>query len=268
MCAFARAGAQCSKALFQLEAPGLNGEVLPFKPAVFQTWVMFFGMLFALPLYVLLEAIRKHKAKTDPALAAQMAREPKVTLKMLLVLGVPALFDLSSVLLMVAGLMHIDASMWMLLRGGGIVFVALMKQFALGDRLSTNMWWGVSIIALAVALVGASSMLNGHAAPVGGKAVGPTTSDLTVGIGLTIAGTFMQSLQYVYEEKVMTGATAAPPWLLIGMEGFFGTVICTVIIYPLAAIIPGHDHGCVEYLPNTLAQVGSPELRAIGVGAA
>ena len=37
---------------------------------------------------------------------------------------------------MVAGLMHISASIWMLLRGGGIVFVALMKQFALGDRLT------------------------------------------------------------------------------------------------------------------------------------
>ena len=217
---------------------------------------MFFGMLFALPLYVILEFIRTYQAKSDPALKAQMDREPKVTFKMLMVLGVPAIFDLSSVLLMVAGLMHIDASMWMLLRGGGIVFVALMKQFALGDRLSANMWWGVLIIALAVALVGCSSMLNGHPKPEDGKsAVGPSASDLLVGISLTIAGTFMQSLQYVYEEKVMTGSTAAPPWLLIGMEGFFGTLICTVVVYPLAGIIPGNDHGCIEYLPNTIAQV-------------
>ena len=41
---------------------------------------------------------------------------------------------------MVAGLMHISASIWMLLRGGGIVFVALMKQFALGDRLTPATW--------------------------------------------------------------------------------------------------------------------------------
>jgi len=157
----ARAHAQCSKALFELEAEGLNGEMLPFKPAVFQTWVMFFGMLFALPMYLIMEAIRRHKAKTDAELKAQMNREPKVTVGMLLKLGVPAIFDLCSVLLMVAGLMHISASMWMLLRGGGIVFVAMMKQFALGDRLSKNMWWGVSIISMAVALVGLSSTLNG-----------------------------------------------------------------------------------------------------------
>ena len=36
------------------------------------------------------------------------------------------------------------------------------------------------------------------------------------------SGTFCQSLQYVYEEKVMAGDVQAPPWLLIGMEGFFG----------------------------------------------
>ena len=85
---------------------------------------------------------------------------------------------------MVAGLMHISASIWMLLRGGGIVFVALMKQFALGDRLTPcgsqtlpghfrdtlpghflgdrltpAMWWGVGFIALAVTMVGLSPML-------------------------------------------------------------------------------------------------------------
>mmetsp|Transcript_28878 Transcript_28878/g.88572 ORF Transcript_28878/g.88572 Transcript_28878/m.88572 type:complete len:104 (-) Transcript_28878:192-503(-) len=62
----------------------------------------------------------------------------------------------------------------------------------------------------------------------------------------------MQSLQYVYEEKVMTGSTATPPWLLIGMEGFFGILTCTV--YPLAGIIASNGHGFIEYMPNMIAQ--------------
>ena len=41
---------------------------------------------------------------------------------------------------------------------------------------------------------------------------------------MTLAGTFVQSVQYTYEEKVMSGDISAPPWLLIGMEGFCGTV--------------------------------------------
>lgn len=50
---------------------------------------------------------------------------------------------------MVTGLMYINASVWMLLRGGGIVFVAFMKQFILGNALSPSMWAGVAIITLA-----------------------------------------------------------------------------------------------------------------------
>jgi len=38
----------------------------------------------------------------------------------LLMLGVPSIFDLASVVLLVSGLMHVPASMWMLLRGGCI----------------------------------------------------------------------------------------------------------------------------------------------------
>ena len=31
----------------------------------------------------------------------------------------------------------------------------------------------------------------------------------------------------------------APPWLLIGMEGFFGTLLSVLVVYPLAIYLPG-----------------------------
>lgn len=190
-------------------------------------------------------------------MAAALAKEPRVTFKMLMNLGVPAVFDLLSVLLMMAGLMHINASMWMLLRGGGIVFVALMKQFALGDTLTLQMWLGVATMTFAVVLVGMSSMLN---EPEGDAAADDTAAssgggDAMIGVALTIAGTFMQSLQYVYEEKVMSGDTPARPWLLVGMEGLFGSILCVFVVYPLASIVPGGDHGVFEDFENTLAQL-------------
>ena len=75
-----------------------------------------------------------------------------------------------------------------------IVFVALMKHYALDDKLTPAMWAGVGIIGVAVLLVGLSSLVDTDAAE--------GSSDVALGVGLTIAGTFMQSLQYVYEEKV------------------------------------------------------------------
>ena len=97
---------------------------------------MFFGMLFALPVWAISEALERRAAQGDAAREAKIAAKAEITLPFLLTLGVPAVFDLSSVLLLMGGLSHISASVWMLLRGGCIVFVALMKQYVLGDRLT------------------------------------------------------------------------------------------------------------------------------------
>ena len=43
----------------------------------------------------------------------------------------------------------------------------------------------------------------------------------------------------------------APPLLLIGMEGFWGTFFCLVVIYPLVYFLPGDDHGSYEDPFNT-----------------
>ena len=71
------------------------------------------------------------------------------------------------------------------------------------------------------------------------------------GVGITMTGTLVQSCQYVYEEKVMSGDIQAPPWLLIGMEGVTGTLITIFILYPLAYWAPGDDHGSFENVFNT-----------------
>jgi hypothetical protein len=54
-------------------------------------------------------------------------------------------------------------------------------------------------------------------------------------------------LQFVFEEKVMTAdAFQVPPLLLFGMEGFWGTLICSVVLTPIAMWIPGPDNGSFE----------------------
>ena len=171
------------------------------------------------------------------------AEQEKVTSKTCMMLAVPSFFDLLATVLMVFGLLHVNASIWMLLRGGGIVFVALMKQYVLGDRLKPSMWLGVGIIALAIAMVGYSSQLAHPKEDGGGNKAADraAASDALVGVLMTLAGTFVQSVQYTYEEKVMSGDISAPPWLLIGMEGFCGTLLCTFLLYPLAYIAPGPD---------------------------
>merc|ERR550537_940712 len=132
-----------------------------------------------------------------------------------------------------------------------------MKQYVLKDALKPHMWAGVGVITLAVCLVGLSPVLNEDSPPSkeGEEAEGGGDGQLGLGLALTIGGTFMQSLQYVYEEKMMSGETKAPPWLLIGMEGFFGTLLSAFVVYPLADFLPGPDHGSIESLDNTLTML-------------
>lgn len=115
---------------------------------------------------------------------------------------------------------------------------------------------------------------------------------------LILCGAFVQSLQYAFEERMMTGEVSAPPLLVIGMEvgraaaprhaarvrrlcrspaasaltpgrprdlcpaappaqGLWGMLLCTCVLYPLAWVLPGSEHGHVEDPFNTYAMIAN-----------
>lgn len=49
----------------------------------------------------------------------------------------------------------------------------------------------------------------------------------------------------VFEEKVMN-VNNAPPLVVIGCEGLWGTILTLVLVYPLAYYLPGQDNGHFE----------------------
>ena len=49
----------------------------------------------------------------------------------------------------------------------------------------------------------------------------------------------------VFEEKVM-GEDNAPPLVVIGCEGLWGTFLSLLVVYPIAYIMPGSDNGSFE----------------------
>ena len=81
--------------------------------------------------------------------------------------------------------------------------------------------------------------------------------DPLLGIFYILCGAVVQSLQYVFEERAMSDAVNVSPLVLTGMEGFWGTVICLFILYPLAYYLPGSDHGCIENPFNTWALISN-----------
>jgi len=157
------------------------------------------------------------------------------------------------------GLLHVEVSIYQMLRGSAIIFVAFLKHFALRDKLRDFMWVGVFWNVVSIILVGCTAMFSAtddDSAEGNGKRP-------AYGVALILAGAFVQSLQYAFEEKVMSMEVSAPPLLLIGMEGFWGTVVCLFVLYPICYALPGADAGGVMENPyDTFAMMqNSPELR-------
>jgi len=263
----------CSKTMMSLHGEGLSGEIEPFSKPIFQTLGMFVGMVFGLVMHAVVLYFKipfpgydiYHFAGEDDAEATLeqgiVANEQSALLKkeessgeplkipnwMYFFLIIPSIFDLGATALCMMGLRYLDVSIYQMLRGSGIIFVALMKQHVLRDRLYNFQWVGVVWNVVSVVLVGATALLNSadesHADMKPGQAL--------MGVLLIMTGACVQALQFVFEEKVMTMDIPSPPLLLIGMEGLWGTVLCLIVVYPLAYYLPGDDHGSYEDPFNT-----------------
>ncbi len=263
---FGTACSLTSKVLMSMESKGLTGETELFTNPLFQTCTMFIGMLASLPVHY---AVLKFKipfygyAHYDEtrgkyiAINGEDTDKPKeISWSIYMWLLVPALFDLVATALCMFGLRYVDVSIYQMLRGGSIVFVALLKQFYLLDKLKKFMWVGVWWNFVAICLVGYVANLNSTLAK-SSEDIDPLkdNSDMNhplIGVALILTGAVVQSLQYAWEEKVMSLDIGAPPLLLIGMEGFWGTLFCIFVLYPLAYYLPGSDHGSIENPFNTI----------------
>lgn len=94
-------------------------------------------------------------------------------------------------------------------------------------------WVGVFWNVISVLIVGSTALLASSAGKGGGSTENVTASQTLMGVCLMMAGAFVQAVQFVFEEHVMKMDVPAPPLLLIGMEGFWGTVLSVCVMYPI-----------------------------------
>lgn len=253
-----------------------------FQKPLFQTFGMFVGMCFGLVMHWVVLAFRipfpgydfgENGAEEGDVeiptehtkLTAKMgAKDPTpsdgidsaskdIPVWMYFFLAIPAVFDLAATALCMMGLQYLDVSIYQMLRGSGIIFVALMKQHVLKEHLHKFHWVGVFFNVVSVVIVGATALLASGGE--GGSTGNVTSAQTLMGVLLMMAGAFVQAVQFVFEEHVMKMDIPAPPLLLIGMEGFWGTVLSITVMYPLGYFLPGSDHGSYEDPFNTWAML-------------
>lgn len=155
-----------SKVLLTAKSIGKTGEEELFEDPLFQSWVMFVAMTCALPFHFAFQWYQK-RSETEEKRALSQGITATTELKHAdmpvwtwFVLAIPACFDLGATVLCMFGLLYISASVYQLLRGACIVFVAIMKHFLLKDRLKGYNWLGVALLTIAITLVGLTSVLG------------------------------------------------------------------------------------------------------------
>eukprot|EP00573_Skeletonema_grethae_P002975 CAMPEP_0201687188 /NCGR_PEP_ID=MMETSP0578-20130828/1351_1 /ASSEMBLY_ACC=CAM_ASM_000663 /TAXON_ID=267565 /ORGANISM="Skeletonema grethea, Strain CCMP 1804" /LENGTH=471 /DNA_ID=CAMNT_0048171321 /DNA_START=110 /DNA_END=1525 /DNA_ORIENTATION=- len=272
----------CSKTMMGLH--GTNGTLdeygMPtvelFQKPLFQTFGMFVGMMFGLVMHWFVLAFKisfpgydfdqdgvdegdvEIPTETTSLTTSKMKTESNVDtaskeipLWMYFFLAIPAIFDLAATALCMMGLQYLDVSIYQMLRGSGIIFVALMKQHVLKDHLHQYHWVGVFWNVVSVVIVGGTAMLASGGGDGDEGSNNSNASETFWGVCLLMTGAFVQAVQFVFEEHVMTMDIPAPPLLLIGMEGLWGTILSLCVMYPLGYYFPGSDHGSYEDPFNT-----------------
>jgi len=266
------AGTACSltsKILLSMKSVGLTGEVENFSFPLFQTFGMFVGMLGSMPMHWLVVYFKipfygyshlREETGEYVSITGESSKTPpkEVPMNVILLLIFPALCDLVATALAMFGLQHVSVSLYQILRGSCIVFTALANKFILKKNVRTYQWVGISWNVVSIALVGLTATLASNNRTVAElEGMSEKEKDPLLGIFYILCGAVVQSLQYVFEERAMSDAVNVSPLVLTGMEGFWGTVICLFVLYPLAYFLPGSDHGCIENPYNTMALISN-----------
>ncbi|RHY29970.1 hypothetical protein DYB32_004723 [Aphanomyces invadans] len=171
-------------------------------------------------------------------------RPARIPIRTYFILALPAAFDLLGTYLANLGLLYVTVSVFQLMKCTVIIFVALLKVMVLGEHLKAYMWIGIGFNTVAALMVGFSSFqdteeqLNNNDNP-------------GIGIVMIVLSCFVQSAQYVFEEKLMgDGIDTAPPLIVVGMEGFWGLLMTLLLVYPIAYFVPGSDLGSYERIDD------------------
>lgn len=244
-----------------------------FQEPMLLTFVMFLGMAFCLLVNVLLEffktsypgynfaglfgetmSIVPYDGETYIIPEAIIIPPSKISLSTYLKLAIPTMLDLGGTVFGYLGLVYIDASLYRMLMGSGIVFVALMRQHVMKESLHNFQWVGVFWNVVSVFVVGGAALLASRGSgDNAGSNGGVSFVETLYGVSLVIVGSLLQSMEYVFSEAMMKVDVPVPPLLLVGMIGLWGVIFSIFIMFPIGYALPGVDNGSFENPFNTWA---------------
>lgn len=238
-----------SKTQYMQDALGRNGTVPQthrYDKPYFESFTMFLGMTVCMIAYAI-QKLLGHKEYEQEEMAPLTVngtqKKPTIPWKVYFVIAVPAIFDLLASTLMGIGLLWVSASVYQMMRGALMVFGAILAIFFLKRRLYGFHWIGVVLCVVALAMVGLANLLDPARQTSSGDQGGAGV--IALGMALILLSQLVQASQIVVEDHLMS-SISAPAFLIVGMEGIWGTVITGALILPIVQFTPLPD-GCVFY---------------------
>lgn len=256
----------CTKIQFTISSVGIDGELEPFR----KPWVATFNMLFSMLLVGICDKAWRGFAPAPKSMPLLVDEAPvqdgsagglPYSRKVLMV-AIPAFFDLAATAFCSVGMLYTPASVWQMLRGSSLVFCALFSITFLRRRMLVFNWIGLVLCVVGTVLVGlanvwgmAPEQQDDAGAP---EAAGGGKGDLVFGMTLVLLGQVVQALQIIGEEFLMSSVDL-PPMVVVGYEGLFGVLMMLCVVFPVLYVLPGQDGGSMENAFDALVQMSNSQ---------
>ena len=231
-----------------------------FKHVFFQTLVMFIGE----SLWILLFFYNKYKfwkennsAEESPEIHNDYNDDLKSkTIALLLI--IPMLLDSWGTILFLIAIIHLPASITLMIGCLWVFVVAVMSILFLKRTLYRHHWSGLFLIFIGIWLVSWAILIdegynhNGNA---------------LFGIIMLVASVFMHALQLIIEEKLLESYSLSPMFV-VGVEGVSGTILYVMLLIIFQFIPWTYDiwsNGKLEDTIGALRMIGRNYLLLIFV---
>lgn len=243
------------KAQFDTIAKGWNSQEHSFNHPWFQTWMLCAAQSFCLigiPILRRREAKHQkrqvlHKEQNDTLLNIQEGPSSHARICQWIII-IPACTSVIATSLVGIGLLYVDASIMLMLKGSVIISTGLFSHVFLNRKLKVANWIGISVVIVGLVLAGCSSVFkNQDHKTNGGKA--------TTGVILVVSAQILSGGQFTLEEALLKSRNIHPLHY-VGLKGIYGLVVMTFIILPAMYFIPGgNTDGRFENSIDALYQI-------------
>ncbi|OHS97899.1 Solute carrier family 35 member F6 [Tritrichomonas foetus] len=234
-----------SKVQLTIPSHGYAGIIHYFEKPGMQVFVMFFGMIFALP-------VGTCWGPNGPMDLKKFSLYQWVIPVLNSVCATVAIF------INTVGLARINVSIFMMLRGSLSIFSTLFSIIFLRKKFYHYQWLGIVMTIISLVIVGVAGVLMSDNTKENDDRF--TWVDRLFGVLIVLVAQIIQGWQLVFDEY-MTQHLKLPVMLVVGMEGIWGCLIMIFIAFPFCFIIPGKDPspfgGSLENVYDSLLMIGN-----------